>query len=367
MRTKHNAFFWPITTIPLLLIVIGILFVYSASIAYSIEIKNDALFFLKRHLIGLFIGLFTIIIIQKIPFAYFKKYSGFGFFVSLIITSLTLSSSYGIMVHGSSRWINFFYITFQPSEILKITTILYTAHILGHKNIERKEIGYILFIITLIVGVLLQQPDFGGTILISTTIILLYLITHATTLSAAIIFFIGCTMIFFIIGISPYRIQRIITFLNPWSDPQGKGFQIIQSFIALGSGGFWGNGISHSSQKLFYLPMQHTDFIFSIIGEETGFFGCSLIIILYCLLFIYGVRISILQKDRFVSLAIIGFTIIINLQALINIAVTCGLVPTKGIGLPLISYGNTNLVCSCIMIGFLIKATQSQEYRLAQK
>jgi cell division protein FtsW len=364
MYKKLDSLFWPIITITALLIIIGILFVYSASIAYSLEIKNDALFFLKRHLMGLCIGFVLLIIIQKIPFSFIKDYSSIAFFISLVVTALTLSAYYGVTVNGSSRWIKFFYIVFQPSELLKITSILYFSRILAQKKVQKKDIVYLVFLMSIIDLLLLQQPDFGGMILISMTVLILYMITHATALSSLITIFIGCIMSFFIIGLSPYRLQRIMTFLNPWSDPQGKGFQIIQSFIALGSGGFWGNGISHSSQKLFYLPMQHTDFIFSIIGEETGFFGCSLIIILYFLLFVYGLRISFLQKDAYKALVVMGFAILINVQALINIAVTCGLVPTKGIGLPFISYGNTNLVCSCIMLGFLIKAMKHNSHTL---
>jgi cell division protein FtsW len=154
--------------------------------------------------------------------------------------------------------------------------------------------------------------------------------------------------------LKPYRLKRILVFLNPWDDPLGSGFQIIQSLIAVGSGSFWGLGVGNSRQKFFYLPMQHTDFIFSVIAEETGFLGTFTIISLYIVLLYFGLRIAWRIQNRFASLVIAGFSMVTSLQALINIAVTTGLVPTKGIGLPFISYGNTSLVCNLLMVGIVI-------------
>jgi len=356
-QNRVGYFLWSIATITLLLVILGVLFIYSASIAYGLEIKGDALFFLKKHILGLFIGLCVLIIIQKIPLYSIKYYTDSFFFLTFFLTSLTLLKPYQVIINGASRWITIGSWTFQPSELLKVATILYTAKLFSKKNLSLCETLWFFLIILLVAFLFLQQPDFGGLMLVMTTCFMLLFITHAT-LFASILTMIGTTFFgVFLIIIQPYRLQRVITFLNPWIDPQGKGFQIIQSFIALGSGGFLGNGISHSSQKLFYLPMQHTDFIFAIIGEEIGFSGCFLIILLYIFLFLYGIRLSIALKDPFCKVFVAGFTILINLQAITSIAVTCGLIPTKGVGLPFISYGMTNLICSLIMIGLIMHTT----------
>ena len=157
-----------------------------------------------------------------------------------------------------------------------------------------------------------------------------------------------------LIAMHPYRIRRILTFLNPWADPQGAGFQIIQSFIAIGSGGLWGLGIGQSKQKFFYLPMQHTDFIFSIIAEEVGLIGALCIVTCFMVILYTGLRMALLQTDLFARYTIAGFVILISLQALINLAVATGLLPTKGIGLPFISYGNSSLVSTLAMVGFIL-------------
>jgi cell division protein FtsW len=161
-----------------------------------------------------------------------------------------------------------------------------------------------------------------------------------------------------LIFMQPYRLKRILTYLNPWEDPKGSGFQIIQSLIAIGSGGIWGTGVGQSKQKFFYLPMQHTDFIFAIIAEETGFIGSSLLIVLYMLFAYFGFKISWHLKDRFAMFLVQGIIIIISIQTLINLMVTIGLAPTKGIGLPFISYGNTALACQMLMVGLIINASE---------
>jgi len=166
-----------------------------------------------------------------------------------------------------------------------------------------------------------------------------------------------------LVYLKPYRLKRILTFLNPWEDPKGAGFQIIQSLIAIGSGSLWGVGISHSKQKFFYLPMQHTDFIFSIVAEEAGFLGSLCIIALFVSFAYFGMRLSWQLRDPFYQFTVLGFVILITLQAIINLAVTTGLVPTKGIGLPFVSYGNTSLVCSLCMVGLIINIVHSSLHK----
>jgi cell division protein FtsW len=210
-------------------------------------------------------------------------------------------------------------------------------------------------------AILLKQPDFGLTAtLFATAFIIMFIAqvplryilgTLALMLPAA----------FALIYWQPYRLKRILTFLNPWDDPQGAGFQIIQSLIAIGSGGFSGVGIAQSKQKFFYLPMHHTDFIFSIVAEETGFLGSCILISLFVMFLFFGIRIATQLHDQFSKLATFGFVTLISMQAAINILVATGLVPTKGMGLPFISYGNTSLIATMIMIGLIINMVQAQK------
>jgi cell division protein FtsW len=208
---------------------------------------------------------------------------------------------------------------------------------------------------------LLKQPDFGATVTLMLTTLTLFFITHHNIkqiLLTFCCFFVGALAL---IVFRPYRLQRIIIFLDPWQDPKGAGFQIIQSLVAIGSGKWFGLGVGHSRQKFFYLPMQHTDFIFSIIAEETGFFGVIFLISLFFLLLYFGIKIAHQCNNYFSSLVIIAFATLISLQTIINMAVVTGLAPTKGIGLPFVSYGNTSLVCYLFMVGIIINIVYSKE------
>lgn len=340
------------------LIVIGLLFIYSSSSVYALERFGSATYFVKKQLVGLFLGLCALAIARIFPLDLVKKLTPLFFFCSLGLTAVTLLPHFAHHIHGSSRWINLFGFAFQPSEILKIALLLYVAYFLTKK--EKKSFsfihGYLPFLIILGITsvLLLKQPDFGLTVtLVLTTFILLFiaqfqakhlLLTFSALIPAAIA----------LVLLKPYRLKRILTFMNPWDDPQGAGFQIIQSLIAIGSGGLWGVGISHSKQKFFYLPMQHTDFIFSIIAEETGFVGSFFLILLYGMFLFFGIRIARQLTDPFSIFTMLGFVILITLQSIINLAVATGLVPTKGLGLPFVSYGLTALVCNLAILGVII-------------
>jgi cell division protein FtsW len=341
-----------------ILVVIGLVFIYSASSVYAGERFGIAHYYLKQHLIGLSVSVCAFGIIQAVPFAFIRVYTPALFLVSLLLTLLTVISPWGVHIHGSSRWLALASFSFQPSELLKIGLILYLAQVLSKR--ERRSVrslGRDMFpvVVALILtcSILLQQPDFGLTVtLIATTFIVLFVANfHLYALFAALASMVP--LLLALIVMRPYRLKRIITFLDPWSDQHGAGFQIIQSLIAIGSGRWAGVGIAHSKQKFFYLPMQHTDFIFSIIAEETGFIGSLFIITLFVLFLYYGIRIARNLPDRFSLYATTGFVVLISLQALINIAVATGLAPTKGIGLPFISYGNSALLANFIMLGLI--------------
>lgn len=344
-------------SIALLLCLIGLIFIYSASSVYALERYGSAFYFLKKQIVGLMIGLIGIVAIQFISAATIKNASPLLFLLSLLATALTLIPPFGVRIHGSSRWIAIPGLSLQPSELLKIFFIAYLAFILSKKRFKYSFwSGFlpILLVIAVPSILLLKQPDFGLTVTLAATALfmLFYANFQAWHIGATVASLIPVAGI--LILIKPYRLKRVMTFLNPWSDPKGAGFQVIQSLIAIGSGGLTGVGIAQSKQKFFYLPMQHTDFIFSIIAEETGFLGVSGLILLYIALFYVAIQLAMQLQDQFSRLVILGFATIVNLQALINIAVAAGLVPTKGIGLPFVSYGNTSLICNLWMIGIIM-------------
>jgi cell division protein FtsW len=339
------------------LLIAGLLFVYSSSSVFALEMFGSSSYYVKKHMFGIALGLFCFACIQWIPVPLLRRTAGLLFFISLALSAATLLPFLSHTMHGSSRWLTLFGFTFQPSELLKVSLPLYLAYLLEKNILHHRPYTSSYLPLLCILGsvsiVLLKQPDFGLTItLLATTLILLFVAQfkpkHMLYFLALLSF--GSAVL---IAMRPYRIRRLLVFLNPWNDPQGSGFQIIQSLIAIGSGYWTGAGIAHSKQKFFYLPMQHTDFIFAIIAEETGFVGCCLLIMLYMAFLYVGLSLALQAPTLFTQFTIIGYTVLITLQTLINLAVTTGLVPTKGIGLPFISYGNTALVCSICMIGII--------------
>jgi len=349
------------------LIIIGFVFVFSSSSVYALEKFGSSHYFVKKQLIGLILGFVAFFIIRVLPIKFIKALSPLIFLSTLALTALTKLPQFAVHIHGSSRWLKLLGFTFQPSEILKFALIVYVAYFIAKKQniISSFFRAYLplMIILGLTSFVLLSQPDFGLTVTICCTVfILLYIAQFPPQyLIATLICLIpaGVTLIY----LKPYRFRRILTFLNPWADPKGSGFQIIQSLIAIGSGGFWGVGVSHSRQKFFYLPMQHTDFIFSIIAEETGFLGSMCLVFLFIAFAYFGVRVALKLRDPFGMFTVLGFVILTSLQAITNLAVTTGLVPTKGVGLPFISYGSTALVCSLAMVGLVVNLVYSEKNR----
>jgi cell division protein FtsW len=352
-------------TIVATLILIGCLFVYSSSSVYALETFGTSLFFVKRQLAGLGIGLIALCIGRALPLSLIKRTAPLLFLSSLGLVLLTLLPTFSRTIHGSSRWLSIAGFSFQPSELLKITLLFYVAYFLEKKSLKGsialKQFIPFCGLIGLMCLALLKQPDFGMTVTLLLTTIILFFCAHAQIKHIVITLLGLAVSAGFLILFRPYRLQRVLTFLDPWQDPKGAGFQIIQSLIAIGSGNWFGTGIAHSRQKFFYLPMQHTDFIFSIIAEETGLVGCIFLITLFILFLYFGIRIAHQLSDTFSTLVVLGFMIVIHLQTVMNMAVATGLAPTKGVGLPFISYGNTSLVCYLFMIGVIINMVRKSK------
>ena len=264
----------------------------------------------------------------------------------------------GIRAGGAVRWLNLGIFSFQVSELAKVALILFLAHFLTQKANHIREISQGLLIpfgITgVIVGLILLQPDFGTTVIISViTLMMIYLaggrIVHLVGLATLLL-----PVAVWLLLHRTYRLTRLMAFMDPWKDPRNSGFQIIQSLIAFGSGGAFGVGIGDGMQKLFYLPEPHTDFILSVIAEESGFIGVGLILFLYIVLIVRGFQISLKAPELFGNLLAAGLTMLLALEAFINIAGVMGLIPLKGLALPFLSYGGTSLIMSLIAVGILL-------------
>ncbi len=345
-----------ILLIIIIISLIGLLMIYSSSYIWAEYKYDDSLKYLKNQSFFFIIGLFLMIIISKINVSYYYKNANkfllFGF--SLLVLVLI----FGSVRNGSKSWFNFGLFSFQPSEIMKVILIIFTSKYLTNNqdNIKYtfKTIFPILTVILLAFFLIMLQPDFGsGVVLVMSAIGLLF-ISGADFSFFVKIGILGIIGIVILIIIAPYRMARIVAFLNPWEDPLGSGFQIIQSLYAIGPGGLFGQGLGNSIQKHFYLPEPQTDFIFAIICEELGFLGALLTIFLFLTLIYQMIKVALKVEDLFKKYLAFGIAFQIGFQSTINLLVVIGLIPVTGVTLPFLSYGGSSLLVSMISIGIVL-------------
>jgi len=350
----------------LILICVGIVMIYSASSIYAWERYNDGLFFLKRHISFLFIGAFLAFLIMSVDYRKLRRFAKPFLILSLLLLVLVLIPGIGREVSGARRWFRFKFISFQPSELANMAIIIYIADFIARKGNMIKQFlrGFLppVCVLGLVALLILMQPDLGTTLAIGIVVFIMLFVSGARVAYLLSVVLASLPVVYLLIFSVPYRRMRILAFLNPWLDPKGSGFQIIQSQIALGSGGIFGVGLGHSRQKLFYLPAAHTDFIFSIIGEELGLVGTLGIVILFMLFIQQGLKVIKNAPDKFGYLLSLGLVLMISLKAIINIGVSCGLLPTKGLPLPFISYGGSSLIFDMVSVGILINIARTGEY-----
>lgn len=363
--SRYSADVYALITIVTCLLILGVIFVYSSSSVYASEMFANAHYFVKKQIFGIALGIACAFFMQCVPARIFYAYAPLFLAVTTLLTLLTLVPGISRQIHGSSRWLTLAGFSFQPSELLKPALLLYLASFLERKQMHTtsglRAYSALLMIIGIISIVLLRQPDFGLTVTLCITVALTLFAMNFHLKYLAAFAASALPLALILILAKPYRMRRIMVFLDPWNDPKGAGFQIIQSLIAIGSGGAYGVGIAQSKQKFFYLPMQHTDFIFSIIAEEIGFMGSALLIGLYVLFAYFGIRLALRLTTAFAQCFTFGFVSLISLQAFINIAVATGLAPTKGIGLPFVSYGNTSIVCLLLTFGIVISLARTSQ------
>jgi len=355
--------FWLIF-ITFMLLGFGLIMVFSASYfkGYTDPDLKDSYYFFKKQLTYGLVGIFLFFVISNIPYANYRKYVGPIFLICLVL--LALVPLVGDVRNGAKRWLDFGFLSFQPSEFVKLGMIIYTASIMVKKQpvLDNFKRGLLppLIMIGLVAGLLVIQPHFSATVIILGTCLTIIFCAGARIKHLILLFAAGLPLLVGILFLGDYRVDRIETLLNPFSDPSGKDYQIIQSLIAIGPGGLTGVGLGKSIQKMAYLPEAHTDFIFSIISEELGFIGGAFLILLFVSLMIRGLMISLRAPDQFGTLLGIGIVTLMAIESIFNLGVVTALLPVTGVPLPLISYGGTALLIKLIGLGILLNISRYQ-------
>ncbi len=344
--------------ITLLLVSVGVVMVYSTSSIMAMRRFWTEYFFVKKHLTYALAGVALFIVAMKVPYKVYYKLAYPALIIAVILLVCIYIPGLGVKAGGARRWVKLGGLAFQPSEPAKLAVVFFLAYSLSSKAGRIKEFaaGFLPNIVIpgVVIGLIVLEPDLGTAVTVGSLVLVMMFaggvrITHMLALAAPAV-----AAAWFIIHRFSYMMTRITVFLDPWKDPEGKGFQIVQSFIAFGSGGLSGVGLGEGRQKLFFLPEAHTDFILSVIGEELGFMGVGAIIALYAMFLACGVTIAMRAKDLHGQYLALGLTFMVVLQAAINMAVVMGLLPPKGLTLPFISYGGTSLVVNMIAVGILL-------------
>ncbi|MFH1664945.1 MAG: putative lipid II flippase FtsW [Candidatus Omnitrophota bacterium] len=348
-----------------LLLMTGIVMIYSSSAVYADGVYGDSMYFVQKHLAYMAIGILAAVYCMAISVKKLRASAGGFMLIMILILIAVLVPGIGSKVKGARRWLRFFGFGIQPSEIAKLALIVYIADFTSRKRhlIRNLRYGFIppVFAIGLTSALILVEPDMGTSVAILFIGFMMLLVSgadmrHLLSVAASAIPVLLMAVIF-----APYRMRRILSFRDPFSDARGAGFQLCQSFIALGSGGVTGVGLGESQQKLFYLPESHTDFIFSIIGEELGFLGAASVLVLFVLLIGAALRVSFKLKDTFASRVIFGISVMIAFEVIVNIGVSTGIWPTKGLPLPFISYGGSSIVAHLAAMGLFFNMAKGAE------
>ena len=342
----------------------GIIMIYSASYIWAEYKFNDPFKFVKHQGLFFIIGIIMMLITSKIPYKVYFAKANTLLLISIILLILVIIPGIGTVRNGSRSWFGIGSFGIQPSEFAKLTLIIFTSKYLtkNEKNLKyiKKGVLPILGIVILVFGLIMLQPDFGTGMIILVSIIGLLFVSGVDFKFFIRLGLIGVVGIVLLIAIAPYRLERILSFLNPWSDPLGSGFQIIQSLYAIGPGGLFGQGFMNSRQKHFYLPEPQTDFIFSIISEEFGFLGILIVATLFIIIIFKGFKIAQNSGDKFAKFLAFGITFGLAFQAILNLMVVVGLIPVTGVTLPFLSYGGSSLLITLISMGVLLNISRYQ-------
>jgi len=344
------------------LLALGMTMVLSTSYLYSQERYADGTFFFRKQLLAMGAGVVALIACSLVPTALYRRFAYPLLAVSFIILILVLVPGIGVNRGGARRWIMLAGFAFQPSELAKLAIVFYLAHSMAKKEatIRTFSIGVLphLMVSGAFAGVLLLEPDFGTALILTMLLYLMLFVGGARIHHLLATALMALPVLVYVMTKAEYRLRRLMTFLDPWSDASGSGFHVIQSLIAFGSGQVWGRGLGESRQKLFYLPEAHTDFVYSVIGEELGLLGAWTVLALFGVIIMRGLRLTIKIEEPFDQYLAFGLTVLLGLQALIHMGVVMGLMPTKGLVLPFVSYGGSAMVMNLVAAGILLSLSR---------
>ncbi|KOP82045.1 stage V sporulation protein E [Cytobacillus solani] len=366
MPTKRTTPDLILIIVTLTLLAVGLTMVYSASAVWAEYKFNDSFFFAKRQMLFAAVGIAAMFFIMNIDYWTWRTWAKVIIIICFVLLIIVLIPGIGNERNGSRSWIGVGAFSIQPSEFMKLAMISFLAKFLSEKQklITSFKKGLVpsLGLVFLAFGLIMLQPDLGtGTVMVGTCIVMIF-IAGARIRHFVILGLIGLSGFVGLVLSAPYRMKRITSFLDPWEDPLGSGFQIIQSLYAIGPGGLFGLGLGQSRQKFFYLPEPQTDFIFAILSEELGFIGGSFVIILFALLLWRGIRIALGAPDLYGSFLAVGVVAMVAIQVMINIGVVTGLMPVTGITLPFLSYGGSSLTLMLMAIGVLLNISRYSRF-----
>ncbi len=352
------------------LLIIGLMMVASSSVMISTKYYHQPFHFLIRQACYLFAGLIVGLIVVRTDSSFWEKISAPMMIVCLFMLLIVLIPGIGRTVNGSRRWLSLGPIGIQVSEMAKLTMIFYLSGYLvrQQKAVSESIFGFIkpMVILGVVSVLLLREPDFGATVVISGTVMaLLFLAGVRLRYYIGLMILVICALALLAVS-SPYRVARLTAFLDPWADQYNSGYQLTQSLIAFGRGGWFGSGLGESIQKLLYLPEAHTDFLFAVLAEELGLVGILVVMSLYSILVIRGLSIGYTahcQERFFASFTAYGLTFWLALQAAINMGVNAGLLPTKGLTLPLLSYGGASMIINCVVVALLLRIDHENRWQ----
>jgi cell division protein FtsW len=362
--TKRVAMDHSLLIITIVLALVGLVMVFSASAVVAGNRFHDPGYFLKRQLAWLAFGFLLLHLASHIDYIWWKRLSLPFLGLTVVLLVMVLMPAFGVSVKGARRWLRLGLISIQPAEIAKLVAVMYLAAYLAKK--EDRLTGFFsglapaLLVIGVLSGLVLMEPDLGTVIVMGTVAISLLFLGGARLSHLLSLGLCAVPAVIVLVLSSSYRRQRLMTFLAPWKDASDAGFQITQSFLAFGSGGLFGVGLGEGKQKLFFLPEAHTDFVLALVGEELGLVGTAVIILLFALFTIRGFQVAARARMPFGRYLGMGITLLIGVQALINACVVTGLVPTKGLTLPFVSYGGSSLVTCMFGVGILLNISRDR-------
>lgn len=345
------------------LVSLGIVMVFNASYFAAQERAGDPLYFFSKHAFSIVLGGIVMAFLSQVRLEVFERAAVPALAISFLLLIAVLVPHVGVVRNGARRWLAVGGFSFQPAELARISVILYLAHSITRKQDRIRSLAFgvlpHLMIVGACCGLIILQPDFGSSAILGFTLLAMLWIggVRSAHLGGLLALFVAAVVAAVIV--SPYRMLRFTTFLDPWSDPRGPGFQLVQSFIAFGSGGLLGNGLGASRQKMFYLPEAHTDFILPVVGEELGLLGIVLVMALFFVVGLRGFRVAMRHPDAFGSLLAFGITASLMIAAVVNACVVLGLVPTKGLPMPFLSYGGTAMTFTLAEVGILASLSRT--------